>query len=152
MLITYNQSCDRGSQPKFEKLAQPAADFPEQQPPPAKQAKQRFKNIRNGLTKSNRKLTKPDLSNLASDPATTDQQRPNHLQLIVSKCRCEFYMIDFEDKIGDDEEPVSAQLKSSSHLITPEFLNGYEIEISISIKIIRKFWVYGGCIKTALIN
>ncbi len=124
MLITYNQNLDRGSVPKFEKPVQSTNETPVQQPL-TKQPKQRFKNIRNGLTRSNRKLRKPDISTNATNPLNTqnsfDQLRPKHLQLIVSKCRCEFYMIDFEDKIGDDEENVSAQLKSNSHLITPEF-------------------------------
>lgn len=42
----------------------------------------------------------------------------NQLQLIVSKCRCEFYMIDFDDKLPDSSEDTlldhSRSLSASS--------------------------------------
>ena len=104
MLIAYNNNTNvpnTSKQPRTNN--KPTAD--EGATPDKPQAKKRFQNIRNGLTKSNRKLLKPDLASLsAAEPqAESTTHKTNHLQLIVSKCRCEFYMIDFEDKIGDDE-------------------------------------------------
>ena len=108
MLIAYNNNTNlpnTSKQPRTNN--KPTAD--EGATPDKPQAKKRFQNIRNGLTKSNRKLLKPDLASLsAAEPqAESTTHKTNHLQLIVSKCRCEFYMIDFEDKIGDDEEQFS---------------------------------------------
>lgn len=141
MLITYNNNNNSNIGIDRSTTLKPLTTKVETNEKP--QTKKRFQNIRNGLTKSNRKLTKSDLtaaSSVATDqqqqPETaTQQQRPNQLQLIVSKCRCEFYMIDFEDKIGDDEEQFSVQVKSNNllaagistsptnHLIQPTYQN-----------------------------
>lgn len=130
MLITYNNNSnigiDRSTTLKPLANRTNQAEATTEKP----QTKKRFQNIRNGLTKSNRKLAKSDLT--ASTPlslATEQQQqaematqqaaqRTSQLQLIVSKCRCEFYMIDFEDKIGDDDEQFSVQVKSNNLLAT----------------------------------
>ena len=147
MLITYNQNSDRGSQPKFDKKTEsdpittsiatlPVTPLPEQtliKPP-----KKRFQNIRNGLTKSNRKLPKPDTNfinsgNNNSCDVQDTSSKSTHLQLIVSKCRCEFYMIDFEDKIGDDEEHVShvSQVKSNNLMTSSSLSTSPTLQINI---------------------
>jgi hypothetical protein len=79
------------------------------------------KKPRFGFGKSNRKLTKPDLSTDLLQPSTAPTIITNsrNLQLIVSKCRCEFFMIDFDDKIPNADECLSQYQNSSfnySHL------------------------------------
>ena len=100
MLITCNNnqlmsdSENRFSYPTIidSKLAPPVSEKQ------AKAAKKRFINNKNNRKES----TQPE------SQLNARQTRPRHLQLIVSKCRCEFYMIDFEDKIGDEEELLTA--------------------------------------------
>lgn len=119
MLIPFNiNNMDRQSNMKIERLLT-VPKTPKLEPTDLEkpQQKKRFQNIRNGLTKSNRKLTKPDLLTMPSSESEPMPQKTSHLQLIVSKCRCEFYMIDFEDKIGDDDEHLTNQVRSNN-LIT----------------------------------
>lgn len=103
MLIAFNNKfSDRGSVTRSS--GQSKIELPvEEKKAPQQQTKKRFQNIRNGLIKSNRnKMTKPEVVVTESDHP--EPSKTSHLQLIVSKCRCEFYMIDFEDKIGDEED------------------------------------------------
>lgn len=83
-----------------------------------KTQKKRFQNLRNNLTKNNRKNPKQTSinNNTASGHSESEQtlKKASHLQLIVSKCRCEFYMIDFEDKIGDEDEHLPIQMKGGN--------------------------------------
>jgi len=73
------------------------------------------KRTRFGFGKSNRKLTKPDLTNdLNRQDSKNTNTNNRYLQLIVSNCRCEFYMIDFDDKIPNTDE-YSNQSSSSNN-------------------------------------
>lgn len=59
----------------------------------------------------------PNARSATSNPKPVVTSR-NQLQLIVSKCRCEFYMIDFDDKLPDSSEDTlldhSRSLSASS--------------------------------------
>ena len=99
MLITCNNNQMINSEKRFSyptiidsKLAPPVSEKQ------AKTAKKRFINNKNTRKES----TQPE------SQLNARQTRPRHLQLIVSKCRCEFYMIDFEDKIGDEDDLLAA--------------------------------------------
>ena len=88
------------------------------------------KSLRSGLPKKLRK-NKPQSqdqiqintnTNQPSENAEANYYNQRNLQLIVSKCKCEFYMIDFDDKIpnSDENDNDISSLKSSLSQ-TPQF-------------------------------
>ena len=118
MLIT----CDRSSSSKQENIRKDNLKHEtndlENQNRIEKTQKKRFQNLRNNLTKNNRKLLKQQSGYLNSGSINSENEptikKASHLQLIVSKCRCEFYMIDFEDKIGEEDEHLPIQMKNGN--------------------------------------
>ena len=75
-------------------------------------SKQKRGNLTSGLTLARRlrpnknKLAPQQQSEPEQNESTTDSFYYNqrNLQLIASKCRCEFYMIDFDDKLPNGDE------------------------------------------------
>ena len=129
MLITYNSNEKSNQKQKSSDEIIPDSGVKEkqQQLQPQQQQQKRF-NIRNGLIlgRSNRKKNDQESKCSKEDQSIDFKQNKNkHLQLIVSKCRCEFYIIDFDDKIPDEYD-------STTKLFTKLLSNSQNAQIDLN--------------------